>query len=206
MALQVIGAGFGRTGTSSLKGALELLGFTPCHHMVEIFSHPEQVPVWDAAARGEKVDWDALFAEYKASCDWPSCSFYQELAAHYPKAKLILTLRDAKSWYKSIANTIMPSMKEGGRLPGVFGPLLIGEKTFGGDFSEAHMIDVYERHNAEVKRVIPKDRLLVFEATDGWAPLCEFLGVPVPATPYPKNNTTEEFQSRVAAMRAGEKH
>ena len=108
MALQVIGAGFGRTGTSSLKGALEDLGFAPCHHMVEVFGHPEQVPVWDAAARGEKVDWDALFANYKASCDWPSCSFYKELADHYPQAKIILTLRDSKSWYKSIANTILP--------------------------------------------------------------------------------------------------
>ncbi len=206
MALQVIGAGFGRTGTSSLKGALEDLGFAPCHHMVEVFGHPEEVPVWDAAARGEKVDWDALFANYKASCDWPSCSFYRELADHYPQAKIILTLRDSKSWYKSVASTIMPSMKAGGRLPGIFGPLLIGEKTFGNDFSEAHMIDVYERHNEEVKRTIPADRLLVFQAADGWEPLCEFLGVAVPATPYPKNNTTEEFQARIAAMSPGQKH
>ncbi len=206
MALDVIGAGFGRTGTSSLKGALELLGFAPCHHMVEIFSHPEEVPVWDAAARGETVDWDALFARYKASCDWPSCSFYKALADHYPNAKIILTLRDSQSWYKSISSTILPSMKQGGRLPGIFGPLLIGEKTFGNDFSEAHMIDVYERHNEEVKRIIPANRLLVFEASDGWAPLCQFLGVAVPDMPYPKNNTTEEFQARVAAMQAGGKH
>jgi hypothetical protein len=206
MSLQVIGAGFGRTGTSSLKGALEMLGFAPCHHMVEIFMHPEQAAFWDRAARGEKMRWEDVFSAYKASCDWPSCSFYQELAAHYPKAKIILSLRDAKSWYKSVAATIMPAMKAsqvpGQGLPGIFGPLLIGEKTFGNDFSEAHMIDVYERHNEEVKRTIPADRLLVFQASAGWQPLCEFLGVKVPDMPYPKNNTTEEFQARVAARQA----
>ena len=201
MALQVIGAGFGRTGTRSLKEALEMLGLTPCHHMMEVFTHPEQVPFWDRAAQGEKMDWNEMFASYQSACDWPSCSFYQELADFYPKAKVILSLRDAKSWYKSVSNTIMPAMQrpaEGQqrRLPGIFGPLLIGQKTFGDDFSEAHMIDVYEKHNAEVKRVIPANRLLVFQARDGWEPLCEFLGLKVPAQPYPNMNTTEEFQSR----------
>jgi hypothetical protein len=114
---------------------------------------------------------------------------------------VILTLRDPKSWYKSVSATIMRSMGKPepgkpGILPGVFGPLLIGDKTFGYDFSEAHMTDVFERHNAEVKRTIPADRLLVFEARDGWAPLCEFLGVKMPDAPYPKSNSTEEFLAR----------
>jgi hypothetical protein len=204
MSLKVIGAGFGRTGTRSLKEALEMLGFGPCHHMMEVFLHPEQVPFWDRAAQDEKVDWNDVFATYSSACDWPSCSYYRELAEVYPDAKVILSLRDAKSWYKSVSSTIMPAMqKNHGRLPGVFGPLKIGQKTFNDDFSEANMIAVYERHNEEVKRVIPKDRLLVFEAKDGWAPLCKFLGVPVPSEPYPSMNSTEEFQARAAAMQQG---
>jgi hypothetical protein len=204
MTLKVVGAGFGRTGTRSLKEALEILGLGPCHHMMEVFMHPEQVPFWDRAALGEKVDWNEVFAGYQSACDWPSCTFYKELADVYPHAKVILSLRDPKAWYKSISNTIMPSMREGSRLPGIFGPLLLGKKTFNDDFSEAHMIDVYERHNEEVKRTIPKDRLLVFEATDGWDKLCAFLGVPVPDKPYPNMNTTEEFQSRIKAAAAGQ--
>ena len=200
MSLKVIGAGFGRTGTRSLKEALEVLGFAPCHHMMEVFTHPEQVPFWDRVALDQKYDWEELFGGYQSSCDWPSCTFYKELADKYPAAKVILSLRDPKSWYKSVANTIMPAMKKSDGsapgLPGVFGPLLIGERTFGNDFSEAHMIEVYERHNAEVKRTIPAERLLVFEASQGWAPLCAFLGVKVPDALYPNLNSTEEFQSR----------
>ncbi len=204
MGLKVIGAGFGRTGTKSLQEALQMLGFAPCHHMVEVIMHPEQASFWDRAAQGERMEWDELFSGYEASCDWPSCTFYKELADYYPDAKVILSLRDSKSWYKSVASTIMQSMKrpeDGGRrgLPGIFGPLLIGEKTFGNDFSEENMIAVYERHNAEVRRVIPPNRLLVFEAKQGWEPLCKFLGVPAPSAPYPNTNTTEEFQARLKA-------
>jgi hypothetical protein len=207
MGLKVIGAGFGRTGTKSLQEGLQMLGFTPCHHMYEVIMNPEQVPFWDRAARGESMNWDDVFARYQASCDWPSCTFYKELADYYPDAKVILSLRDPKSWYKSVNSTIIGSMKKpdaGGRpgLPGTFGPMLLGDKTFGNDFSEAHMIDVYERHNAEVRRVIPPNRLLVFEAKQGWEPLCKFLGVPVPSAPYPNTNSTEEFQARMKARGA----
>ncbi len=204
MSLKVIGAGFGRTGTRSLKEALEMLGFGPCHHMVEVFMHPEQVPLWDKAAVGEMKNWEEIFATYNSACDWPSCSFYKELADFYPNAKVILSLRNPKSWYKSVSSTIMPAMKkpepgQQARLPGIFGPRIIGEGTFHNDFSEANMIAAYERHNEEVKRTIPRERLLVFEAKDGWEPLCKFLGVPVPDKPYPLMNTTEEFQTRAAA-------
>jgi len=201
MALQVIGAGYGRTGTVSLKLALEMLGFGPCHHMTEVFAHPQQVPLWDRVAMGETMDWDNIFSSYRSSCDWPSCTFYKELAGRYPDAKVILTLRNPKSWYKSVSATIMGAMRKPkpGQthvLPGIFAPLLIGEKTFGDDFSEAHMTEVFERHNEEVRRTIPADRLLVFEAKDGWAPLCEFLGAKVPDAPYPKTNSTDEFLAR----------
>jgi hypothetical protein len=205
MTLQVIGAGLGRTGTMALKTALEQLGFAPCHHMYEVIQHPEQTGFWERATRGEAVDWEEVFANYRASCDWPSCSFYKELAERYPAAKVILTLRDPHAWYRSVCNTILPSMKgpmilpDGSRVgpPGDFAKPLIGEKTFGMQFDEAHMIDVFNRHNEEVKRTIPADRLLVFEAAQGWEPLCRFLAVPVPAAPFPLTNTTEEFRQRV---------
>lgn len=206
MALQVIGAGLGRTGTMALKNALEELGFGPCHHMYEVIQHPEQAPFWERAARGETVDWEEMFANYRSSCDWPSCAFYKQLADRYPEAKVILTLRDPHAWYRSVCNTILPAMKgplftsQGLRVgpPGDFAPLLIGEKTFGMDFTDSHMVNVFNRHNEEVKRSIPPERLLVFEAVHGWEPLCRFLDVPIPATPFPHTNTTEEFKARGA--------
>jgi len=205
MALQVVGAGLGRTGTMTLKNALEMLGFGPCHHMYEVIQHPEQAPFWERAARGEPMDWEEMFANYRSSCDWPSCAFYKELAARYPSAKVILTLRNPHAWYKSICNTILPAMKgplllpDGSRVgpPGDFAPLLIGERTFGNNFEEAHMVSVFNRHNEEVKRAIQPERLLVFEAAHGWEPLCQFLGVPLPSEPFPLTNTTDEFRKRI---------
>jgi hypothetical protein len=206
MPLEVVGAGLGRTGTMTLKAALEELGLGPCHHMYEVIQHPEQAGFWERATRGEPVDWEEVLANYRSSCDWPSCSFYKELAARYPAAKVILTLRDPHAWYVSVCNTILPAMKgplilpDGSRVgpPGNFAQPLIGEKTFGMNFSESHMINVFNRHNEEVKRTIPAERLLVFEAAHGWEPLCRFLGIPVPATPFPRTNTTDEFKARVA--------
>jgi hypothetical protein len=106
MALEVIGAGFGRTGTKSLKAALEELGFDPCYHMSELFGHPEHVELWEAAARGKSVDWNELLGGYRATTDWPACSFYEELMQSYPDAKVILTLRDPNRWYESTYNTV----------------------------------------------------------------------------------------------------
>jgi hypothetical protein len=206
MALQVIGAGLGRTGTMTLKAALEELGLGPCHHMYEVILHPEQAAFWERAARDEPVDWEEVFVNYRSSCDWPSCAFYKELAVRYPSAKVILTFRDPHAWYRSVCNTILPAMKgpmtlpDGSRVgpPGDFAQPLIGERTFGMQFDEAHMVDVFNRHNEEVKRTIPPERLLIFEAAQGWEPLCRFLDVAVPATPFPRTNTTEEFKARVA--------
>ena len=117
MGLKVIGAGFGRTGTRSLKEALEMLGFAPCHHMIEVFTHPEQVQFWDRVALKQPFDWSEVFANYQSACDWPSCNFYKELADYYPDAKVILSLREPKSWYKSVSNTIMPAMKSSANRP-----------------------------------------------------------------------------------------
>ena len=109
MGLEVIGAGFGRTGTLSLKLALEQLGFAQCYHMFEVMNHPEHVPLWRAAHRGEPTDWEALFAGYRAAVDWPSCNFWREQLDTWPDAKVILTQRDPERWYTSVMNTIWQS-------------------------------------------------------------------------------------------------
>jgi hypothetical protein len=208
MALEVIGAGLGRTGTMTLKTALEMLGFGPCHHMLEVFQNAEeQVPLWNRVADGEP-DWDQVFARYRASVDWPSAHFYAELADRYPQAKVILSLRDPKRWYESISQTILESMIQMGLGESVpedhsfyFGGIIIPQNTFGFDFSEANVIAAFERHNAEVQRRIPPERLLVFEAAQGWEPLCAFLGVPVPDAPFPRTNSREEFWEHLKAGR-----
>jgi hypothetical protein len=213
MTLQIIGAGFGRTGTYSLKVALEMLGYDKCYHMSEVFEHPEDAAVWEASARGEQVDWDALFEDYAAGVDWPVAAFWRELMAHYPEAKIILTVRDANSWYESASKTIFANMTR--EVPPQ-APLavrqvvrmineLVAVKGFGGNLTNReHMIRIYHQHNEEVKRGVPAGRLLVFDTKEGWEPLCRFLGKPVPQVEYPRTNTSEEFIARRAADRPRE--
>ena len=200
MALEVIGAGFGRTGTLTLKLALEFLGFGPCHHMTEIFDHPEQADLWNRIAEGEAIEWDSVFDGYRATVDWPACHFFAELASRYPKAKVILSERDPARWLDSMSRTILPSIQEGlaapvdaATDPGRFTRIIIAERTFGMDFREANVLAAYERHNAKVRRSIPAERLLPFQPADGWKPLCAFLGVSVPDAPFPRSNAEEEF-------------
>ncbi len=205
MSLSVVGAGLGRTGTLSLKHALEELGLGPCYHMKEVFEHLDHVPLWDRAAEGLPVDWDALFSGYKSAVDFPAAAFYRELAGRYPDAKVILTVRDPGRWHRSVSETILPTLTQ--NQPewlaewGVMVRKAILERIFGGNVTDrAHMIGCYERHNAEVKQVIPASRLLVYEVSEGWEPLCRFLGVPVPDAEFPRANTTEEFQTRIAPL------
>jgi Sulfotransferase domain len=197
MTLQVIGAGLGRTGTMTLKTALEAIGFAPCHHMVEVFAHmEEQAPFWLAAAKGQAVDWDKGLAGYRASVDWPSAHFYKQLAAHYPDAKVILSRRDPQRWFESMSETILKSMAMhpgGGDHPMQFARMIVVEQTLGGDLSAENVMAAFERHNAEVIASIAPERLLVFEAAQGWEPLCAFLKVPVPDVPFPRTNSREEF-------------
>jgi hypothetical protein len=201
MTLKVIGAGYGRTGTMSLKLALDQLGFGPCHHMVEVFAHPESMGWWTAAADG-KADWDRIFQGYVSAVDWPTATFYKELADRYPDAKVILTERDPEAWFKSTQATIFArDMPDDAADPWIQMVLKVV-----GDLFERRMHDhdklvsVFNAHNARVRQVIPAERLLVYEVAQGWAPLCEFLGVPVPEGPMPKVNSTEEFQGRLAAQ------
>lgn len=202
MSLKVIGAGFGRTGTLSLKMALEQLGFGPCYHMVEVFKHPTHIPLWRKAHAGDATDWPALFEGYQATVDWPSCNLWAEQLAAFPEAKIILSRRDPAAWYRSIMSTIYPSSAAaaasddpGQRAFGAFAMEVIWDRVFQGRLDdEAHVCATFEAHNAAVIAAAPKDRLLVFEASEGWGPLCDFLGVPVPETPYPRSNSTEDFQ------------
>ena len=201
MPLEVIGAGFGRTGTLSLKLALERLGFVKCYHMMEVFQHPEHIPMWADAHQGKFVDWERLYDGYRATVDWPSCNLWEEHAALYPNAKVILSTRDPQSWYESVMNTIYrsstgmrasddPMMKAAGEW--VF--KIIWDGVFDGRIEDrAYAISVYNAHVAKVKASLPSSRLLVFEAKQGWEPLCKFLGVDMPDEPYPRVNTTEDF-------------
>lgn len=207
MALEVIGAGFGRTGTLSLKLALERLGFGRCYHMVEVFEHPEHMDVWSAAHRGEPVDWEALFDGYQAAVDWPSCNLWREQMDAFPQAKVILSTRDPDGWYQSVCNTILPATRyaaasedPGQRRFGEWAAEIIWNRVFESRIDDReHALAVYRAHVDRVRAEVPADRLLVFEAGQGWDPLCEFLRVPVPEEDYPRSNSTEEFLARGGA-------
>jgi hypothetical protein len=199
MTIEVIGAGYGRTGTLSLKLALEQLGFAPCHHMVEVFKNPPSMGWWEAAADGNP-DWPKIFEGFKAAVDWPTATFYKELADFYPDAKVVLTLRDPQSWYESTQATIFarefppesddPFLRMASKCVG---------RLFDNDLHDRdRLIEVYNRHNETVQRTIPAERLLVYHVSEGWAPLCAFLGVPVPEGPTPKVNDRESFPRTVS--------
>lgn len=198
MTLSVISAGFGRTGTMSLKLALEQLGHGPCHHMVEVIENgAAQVPLWNDALAG-KPDFDTIYAGYNSAVDWPTAAFWQELATHYPDVKVILSTRSPESWYKSISETILATVWAPDKWPA---PAVewfkmvtkVLERSLGTAKDRDGIIAAFKAHEAAVKAAIPADRLLVHTAKDGWEPLCDFLGVPVPDTPYPRTNSKEEF-------------
>jgi hypothetical protein len=204
MALQVVGAGFGRTGTNSLKLALETLLGAPCYHMREVFEHPEHVLRWRAATRGEPVDWDGLFDGYAAAVDWPAAAFWRELAGAYPDAVVLLSLRDSPdAWWRSARATIFDTMRaepppEAGL--GEWGAMVrdLMATRFTPDFLDEQAAKAtYERLIAEVRAGVPAERLVEWRPGDGWAPLCDALGLPVPDMPFPHTNTTAEFRERM---------
>lgn len=185
-----------------MKHALEMLGFGPCHHMIEVFQHPESIPLWVAAAEG-KGDWDAIFRDFQAAVDYPSCKYWRALAQHYPDAKVILTVRDPDCWFDSTQATIFApdsaALTPPPPLKAFFETLL---SEFDGHLHDrAFMTDFFRRHVAEVERSIAKDRLLVYHVGEGWDRLCAFLGVPVPAVPYPSENSRAEFIGRTRNMK-----
>lgn len=204
MALEIVGAGFGRTGTLSMKTALEQLGFGPCHHMVEVFERPESVDPWAAAIEGRDVDLDALVDGFRAAVDFPVCAAWSRFADHFPEAKVLLTVRSSESWWRSYEATIGPRIAATDHGEGQSMMTAIREVVFGGrPMDRDHAISTYEAHNADVILRTPSDRILVYELGGGWEPLCAFLGVAVPDEPFPASNSTEEFRAR-AATRAEE--
>ncbi len=201
MTLSVIGAGFGRTGTMSLKVALEALGLGPCYHMVEVFKNLAACGWWSEAADDpQHADWGRIFEGYRSTVDWPNATYYKELADAYPTAKVILTERDPETWFESTQATIFANdMPDDAASPlpsmvrKVIYPLFDGRMH-----DKDKLVSVFRAHNARVREVIPPERLLVYEVAQGWGPLCDFLGVAVPEGAMPKVNSREEFGAHLA--------
>lgn len=214
MGLQVIGAGFGRTGTASLKAALEILGYDKTHHMFEVMGSKTQGQLWHSIAMGGDPDWDAVYQGFPAAVDFPTASYWRELAEYYPKAKVILTVRSADSWWKSARSTIIPIGKAAPFWARKLIPPIrqnaemangtVWDRMFDGrQFEESHAKRVFEEHNAAVQTELPGERLLVFEVSQGWGPLCSFLGKPIPEAPFPHVNDTAEFRGTIRNIKIG---
>jgi len=204
--MDVIGVGFGRTGTLSLKVALEQLGFGPCLHMVSLLDDAERTTLFNKAAEGDRDSLHAAFDGHRSTVDWPGTFFWRELLEDYPRAKVILTVRDPQRWYSSVEQTILPAAT---RLdPADDEPAAVASRdmveatvlkgTFDGRLADReHAIRAFEEHNEEVRRTVPAGRLLAFQVADGWAPLCAFLDRPVPDAPFPRLNDAVAFKQRL---------
>jgi hypothetical protein len=197
--MHVIGAGLGRTGTYSLKFALNQLGLGPCHHMEEVLHNMNrQVPLWEAVLAG-KADWAEVYKGYASAVDWPTASFFRELAAVYPDARFVLSTRSAESWADSFGETIYAVLHGRDQAPPDKRDWLemvvkiIAKARIPLGLDRSGLLDAFRAHEAAVKSAVPADRLLVFDVKQGWAPLCAFLGKPVPAEPFPRTNDREQF-------------
>lgn len=212
--MKVVGAGFGRTGTLTLKRALEILGQGPCYHMEELIKHPGHAGTWEAASRGEPVDWKQFFEGWGSSVDWPACSYYQQILAAHPEARVILSVRNPERWYQSCRETIyLPSSLFPMRvvlpwIPGMrriftMAKRLVWETTFEGRFEDkAFALQRFQTHIDQVKASVPPDKLLVFEAAQGWEPLCRFLNLPVPQEPFPHVNDAASMRLQMKVVNA----
>jgi len=203
MGLKVIGAGVGRTGTYSLKLAINELEFGLCHHMEEVLHNmPGQVPLWSAAAAGEP-DWSQIYDGYESAVDWPTACFFRELLSEYPTAKFILTERDPERWADSFGATIYKLLAGKDEAPEEMQAWLdmasdvIAKTGFPPGLDRNALVNAFIAHVDAVKETIPANQLLVFEVRQGWEPLCDFLGAPIPATEFPRTNHREEFWDRV---------
>ncbi len=215
--MKVIGAGLPRSATTTQMFALESLGFGPCYHMRDLLADLEGgLPLWEAAAEG-KADWERIFGEARSCADWPASRYYAELIEYYPHAKVILSERDGLEWARSMRQTVWGVYHGDSVLHhmcearGVVDPLwrrymdamiqlgwddqtgaLAGDTT-----TEESLAAAMDRWHAQVKATVPADRLLVWNPSDGWDPLCEFLEVPIPEDPMPRLNDTSAFREGI---------
>ncbi len=202
MGLRVVGAGCGRTGTASLKMALERLLGAPCYHMIQVFEHPEHVPMWHGAMLGHEPDWNALFAGYAAAVDWPASACWPELIHAFPDALVLLSVRDPEAWWTSANETIFAGLDSNPIAPPGWKEMAHAmiEERFGADITNREScIAAFNAHNAQVRATVPKERLLVWQSGEGWAPICEALHLEIPDEPFPRTNTREEWRARAAA-------
>jgi Sulfotransferase domain len=206
VALKVVGAGVGRTGTNSLKVALEQLLGGKCHHMHEMMANPDEVPAWVDAIDGKPTDWVAMMSGYVAQVDWPGASFWPELSEANPDALVVLSVRSAQSWYASASATIFQVFD---RVPPELQPWfekmreLLGARFSADMDNPTAMMEAFEKHNQAVRDTVPASRLLEWTAADGWEPLCGRLGLPVPIEPFPLTNTKDEFFANLDKAPAG---
>ncbi len=200
MTISLIGAGYGRTGTLSLKSALETLGYNKCHHMIEVIRNPGESEKWLQAIDAKTVNWASLLKGYEATVDWPACHFYQELADYYPKAKVLLSIRDPLDWFESMSATTLGVIRKrmqasNAGQPKNLGTELVVNAAFGGEIDDAEQaIRMFNQHTKEVVDIIDSDRLLIYNVREGWEPLCQFLDKPVPDAPFPRVNSRDEFE------------
>jgi hypothetical protein len=219
MALMLIGAGFGRTGTMSVQAALQQLGLR-CYHMSEVLHNKQNqshLPFWHRVSKtpaGMNHDWEQVFAGYSATLDFPACTVWRELIAAYPNAKVLLTLHPGGggAWYDSAMTTIyrtetMWQVKVLAQLTPIGRRLtemtheLVWRRALAGTMPDrAAAVARYEQHIAEVRAAVPAERLLVFSVDQGWQPLCDFLLLPAPTTLFPKVNDRQDFQHRLQRM------
>jgi hypothetical protein len=207
MSMKVIGAGVGRTGTYSLKLAINQLGFGPCHHMEEVLIHmPQQVPLWSAALNGN-ADWEAIYKGYSSAVDWPTAGFFKPLRKAYPSAKFILTVRSPESWAESFGETIYKLLAGRDKAPEAMRDWLdmahgvIAMTGFPDGLDKPQLAKAFTAHIDAVKAEISPEQLLVYQVKEGWDPLCAFLGVPVPEGPFPRSNDRAEFWDRVSGKK-----
>lgn len=204
MALKIIGAGMGRTGTASLKVALEALGMGNCYHMSEVLKNPEFVEGWISAAEG-RPDWDAIFDGYTATVDNPGCNYWEELAEFYPDAKVILTTRDPVQWFESTNETIHSPEFSLFVKNSPFGEMI--QKTLWDRMENRmqdrdYMVNFFNQRSEDISASIPSERLLVYQVSEGWGPLCEFLDVPVPDMEFPRINSRTETKELLQHLMA----
>ena len=209
--MKLIGAGYGRTGTMSLKAALERLGYGPCFHMIDLIRDPTPLAHWEAAYRGEPVDWEAAFDGWESTVDWPGCTYWDQLVETWPDAPVLLNIRDKDGWYQSCLQSIHAAAEAGtrGELGGGTQPApsfevmkvingIVWDGTFKGRFRDKEFaFETFDRHYEGVRSAIPEDRMLEWDIKEGWEPLCSFLGVDVPDEPFPHLNDTAAFREMV---------